>query len=340
MSGLGLALMLTLAQFAPGSTGELRVAVIDEAGLPLPGTVELVSEANQFRETYDTDSQGILVAKRVPFGMYRIAVMRDGFVTSAGLVEVRAAVPTQYRVTLSLAPVQAQVTVRADDTLIDARQTATVHRIGADLLQQRTTALPGRSLPDLVNTQPGWLLEANGILHPRGSEYQTQYIIDGQPLTDNRSPAFAPEIDADDVHAMNILTGGYPAEYGRKLGGVIDVMTSGNARQGLHGSVAGSFGSFDTKTGNAIAEYGWPRTTLSVSGGVAATDRYLDPPVEQNDTNSGTTAQASVHLERDLTDADRLGVIVRRGQVRFSVPNELVQQEAGQIGRASCRERV
>ena len=63
-------------------------------------------------------------------------------------------------------------------------------------MQQRTTALPGRALADLVNTQPGWLLEANGILHPRGSEYQTQYVVDGLPLTDNRSPAFAPELGA------------------------------------------------------------------------------------------------------------------------------------------------
>jgi len=38
--------------------------------------------------------------------------------------------------------------------------------------QQRITALPGRSLADVVNTESGWLLEANGILHPRGSEYR------------------------------------------------------------------------------------------------------------------------------------------------------------------------
>ena len=85
---------------------------------------------------------------------------------------------------------------------------AAAQHIGTDVLQQRMTALPGRSLPDLVNTQAGWLLEANGILHPRGSEYQTQYVLDGLPLTDNRSPAFASELDADDVHSLNILTAG------------------------------------------------------------------------------------------------------------------------------------
>ena len=106
-----------------------------------------------------------------------------------------------------------------DQTLVDPHQTSTANRIGAETLERRMTALPGRSLPDLVNTQPGWLLEANGILHPRGSEYQTQYGVDGLPLTDNRSPTFAPEVEADDVRSMNILTSGYPAEYGRKLGG-------------------------------------------------------------------------------------------------------------------------
>lgn len=151
------------------------------------------------------------------------------------------------------------------DTLLDPRQTVTVNRIGADTLKQRMTALPGRSLPDLVNTQSGWLLEANGILHPRGSEYQTQYVIDGLPLTDNRSPAFAPEIAADDAHAMNILTGGYPAEYGRKLGGVIEVVTAGQARRGFHGSVGAAAGSFATKSGDMIGAYGGERTATRAS---------------------------------------------------------------------------
>src|SRR6266850_3742821 len=258
MSGCLLIVLVTLAQFAQSNTGELRISVVDAAGLPLQSRVELVSEANQLRESLETDPQGVLVAKRLPFGIYRVAVTRDGFATFARLVEVRSALPAEYHVTLSLAPVQAQVTVTPDDTLLDPHQTVTVNRIGADSLQQRLTALPGRSLPDLVNMQPGWLLEANGILHPRGSEYQTQYVVDGLPLTDNRSPSFAPEVEADDVHSMNILTAGYPAEYGRKLGGIIEVVTAADARQGFHGAIVASGGSFGTRTGYAAGQYGSP----------------------------------------------------------------------------------
>jgi len=321
-------IVVALAQFGQSNTGDLRVIVTDAAGLPVPSAVQLTSE--QFRETLDTDARGILVAKRLPFGIYRVTVTHEGFAPFAALVDIRSALPTDYRVALSLAPLQTGVTVTAEPGVLDPHQTTTLHRIGAEALQHRTTALPGRSLPDVVNTQPGWLLEANGILHPRGSEYQTQFVVDGLPLTDNRSPAFAPEIDADDVHGMTTLTGGYPAEYGRKLGGVIEVVTAGQARRGFHGGIGASIGSFGTKSGNTTGEYTWLRTTLGISGSVAVTDRYLDPPIEENDTNHGTTWRVAAHLEHDFTESDRAGLIVRRGQVRFLVPNERVQQEAGQ----------
>src|SRR6266702_3014609 len=55
---------------------------------------------------------------------------------------------------------------------------------------------PWRELLDLVAEQPGWVYEANGVLHPRGSEYDVQFVVDGLRLTQNRSPAFAPSFDA------------------------------------------------------------------------------------------------------------------------------------------------
>ena len=323
-------LLWAVAQFGQSDTGELRLTVTDPSGLPIQSAVELVSEANQLRQGLQTDPQGALVARRLPFGTYHIDVQRDGFAVFSGLIEIRSALPTEFRVTLSLAPLQTQVTVAVEETLVDLQRTSTMNRIGAETLQQRAAALPGRSLPDVVNTQPGWLLEANGVLHPRGSEYQTQYVVDGLPLTDNRSPSFAPEIEADDVHSMNILTAGYPAEYGRKLGGIIEVVTAGDARPGFHGNLAASGGSFRTGSGYAMGQYGWGPNTLGVSGNLAHTDRYLDPPVEENYTNGGTGKNVAVHFERELTDADRFGVIFRHAQSSFLVPNERLQQEAGQ----------
>ena len=129
---------------------------------------------------------------------------------------------------------------------------------------------------------------------------------------------------------MNVLTANYPAEYGRKLGGVIEVTTARDSRQGFHGRITASGGSFDTAGGYAQGQYGWGSNTLSVSGNAARTDRYLDAPVENNYTNSGTTGSFAAHFERDINQKDRFGVIVRREQARFLVPNEQVQEDAQQ----------
>lgn len=329
MPGL-FAFLLAAAQFAQSATGELRLTVTDAGGLSLQSHVRLSSEANQFEESVETSAGGTLVARPLPFGRYRVEVSRDGFAPFTTLLDIQSALPLDYHVTLTIAPVQAQVTVAAGDTLLDTRQTSTTNRVGTESLQRRLTALPGRALSDVVNTQPGWLLEANGILHPRGSEYQVQYVIDGLPVTDNRSPTFAPEFDADDVHAMSIITGGYPAEYGRKLGGVIEVVTAGAAREGWHGAGGASIGSFGSAAGSAATQYGWRHTTLGASANVAHTDRYLDPPVQENFTNSGTGSTVAVQFERELSSSDRLGIVVRHGETRFLVPNELVQEQAGQ----------
>src|SRR5829696_68685 len=253
---------MLVAPLSQVNTGELRVAVVDGSGLPLASTVELVSEANQVRTKVDTDENGVFVARPLPFGTYRITVAREGFAPITGAIEIRSALPTPYRVALSPAAVTAEVTVKPTETLMDPHQIAAVQRIGRETLDRRMAGAPGRALTDLVNTQPGWLLEANGILHPRGSEYQTQYVVDGLPLTDNRSLAFAPEIGADDVQAMSILTGGYPAEYGRKLGGVIEIVTAGQDRPGFHGGAALTTGSFATGGLDLSGAYSRKQTTI------------------------------------------------------------------------------
>ena len=326
-----LVVLLAAGQFGQSGAGELRLTVTDPSGLPVRGHVALVSAANQVAQNADTDAAGAFVAKRLPFGRYRLEVASPGFAPYTALIDIQSELPLDYHVRLTLTPVQTTVTVTTGDTLLDERQSSTANRLGADTLQRRVAALPGRSVSDVVNTQPGWLLEANGILHPRGSEYQVQYVVDGLPITDNRSPAFAPEFDADAVHAMTILTAGYPAEYGRKLGGVVEVVSADNARQGLHGSLIGSLASFATATGSARAQYGWGHNLFGVSGDLTRTDRYLDPPVEENFTNHGTGSNVAAHFERDFSSADRFGAIVRHGETGFQVPNERVQQDAGQV---------
>jgi len=316
--------------FGQSNMGELRLKVTDPAGLGVESSVELVSKANQFRRALATDEAGNLVAKRLPFGVYRVEIRQPGFALFSELVEIRSAIPAEHQAKLSLAAVNTSVVVGDRATLIDPHRTGTINRIGSDGIANRFPSLPGRSLVDLVNSQPGWLYEGNAVLHPRGSEYQTQFVVDGVPLTDNRSPSFGPEIEADDVQSMSVYTANFPVEYGRKMGGVVEVTTAKDTREGFHGKALASGGSFSTADGYVLGQYQWGKNTLGVSGDGAETARYLNPPVVQNYTDRGTTSDFAVRYERDLTDRDRPALTVRHEESRFEVPNEQVQEEAGQ----------
>jgi hypothetical protein len=322
--------LVALPLFAQSNRGELRLRVTDPQGLGVKTTVHIVSEANQYHNTLATSDEGSLDLQRLPFGVYRLEIAQPGFVPVTDSVEIHSALPVERKIQLKLPSVDQSVTVNAANTLIDPDQAGSVNQIGSEFLQTRLGSIPGRSMQDLVNSQPGWLYEGNAVLHPRGSEYQTQFVVDGVPLTDNRSPSFGPEIDADDVESMTIYTAGIPAEYGRKMGGVVEVNTVQDTQPGFHGQVVLSGGSFDSAGAFAKGEYSWGKNSFGASASGSMTDHYLNPVVPQNYSNTGTLGDFSADYERELTPNDRLSFIVRHEGSRYDIPNEYVQQTAGQ----------
>jgi hypothetical protein len=323
-------LLLSSPLFAQSNTGELHLKVADPSGLGVRTSVLIVSEANQYRNTLATAEDGTLDVQHLPFGIYRLDITQAGFAPASEAVEIRSSIALEFTIQLKLTSVTQTVTVSAPDTLIDPDQAGAVSQIGSDTIQHRLSSLPGRSLQDLVNAQPGWLYEGNAVLHPRGSEYQTQFVVDGIPLTDNRSPSFGPEIEADDVQSMSIYTAGVPAEYGRKMGGIVEVNTLQDSAEGFHGQVVLSGGSFDSAGAFGQGQYVWGKNTLGVSASGSMTDHYLNPVVPQNFSNTGTLGDFSMHYQRNLTPNDRLSLSVRHEVSRYDIPNELVQESAGQ----------
>lgn len=325
-----LLLFCVVPLFGQSNSGELRLKVIDPSGLAVKTSVQIVSEANQYRNTLVTSDQGTLDVQRLPFGVYQLKVDQSGFAATAESVEIRSVIATEFTLQLKVSPVSSSVTVSAANTLIDPDQPGSVSQVGTQAIQNRVSSVPGRSLQDLVDSQPGWIYEGNAVLHPRGSEYQTQFVVDGVPLTDNRSPSFGPEMDADDLQSMSIYTAGIPAEYGRKMGGVVELNTAPDMQEGFHGQVVLSGGSFDSAGAFAEGQYVWGKNALGASASGSMTDHYLNPVVPENFTNTGTLGDFSIHYDRTFTPNDRVSFIVRHELARYDIPNELIQELASQ----------
>jgi hypothetical protein len=318
--------------------GEIRLQVRDPKGGPVVASGELANEIDQIQRRVLTDQDGLGIIRELPFGVYRLRVSHQGFVPTQSLIDVRSEVPLAVSVPLGLAPIESRIEVTDGATLIDPKHAAFAYAIGPITLNQQIPAQMGHSITDAVDSEPGWLYEANGVLHPRGSEYGVQFVVNGLPLTENRSPAFAPALEADDVESMRVMTAGFPAEYGRKLGGVVEVTTAENLPPGFHMAAAAEGGSFQMFAGVMEMGYARGRSQFLLTGDGGFTGRYLDPPVIANYTNHGSTGGFTKTYLRDLTDRDRLRVCFRRDAVRYLVPNELVQQEAGQRQDAAATE--
>ena len=316
--------------FAQVMEGRLAVHVSDPSGAAIPALVQLVGRSPEFVATETADETGRAVLKRLPLGQYRLLVRQAGFEDLSRPVEIRSAIPQSVQVVLQVGALHEELTVENPAPLLNPFQPSQPMQAGRLNLNRTPGTTLGRSTIDVVTTLPGWLLEANAVLHPRGSEYDTQYVIDGMPLYDNRSIAFAPAFENDEFEAVNVLTAGIPAEYGRRLGGVIALDTRRAERRGHNTALDLQAGGYGTYFGSMSHQFAADRTTFSIGLQAGQTDRYLDPPSIENFTNSASAGGFNARLARDLSPRDQLTVYLRYNRTGFLVPNDLEQQAAGQ----------
>jgi len=318
--------------------GELHVTVHDPRGAGLEVEVELVSRTTESHSNFSTDPQGQLLIRGLPFGVYQLTLAAPNFYPWTGTIEIRSEVPVQVSSTLIVAGVDTRVDVIAPRMVVDPYSAGSVRIIDNASLRENISTQPAHDLSSSINDLPGWLYEANGVLHPRGSEYDVQYVVDGLTVTENRSPAFAPPYDTSDVDWARVMTASYPAEFGRKLGGVVEVTSNTNQYSGLHGRMDIEGGSFATVESSGEISYVDHKERITIQGNGFGTDRYLDPPVIENFTNNASAKGFGLGYEHDFSEKTRLRLSVTHNDVHFLVPNELVQQESGQRQHATNEE--
>jgi hypothetical protein len=336
--GVLLLFLLPLVSRAQDRSGELRLSVTDSSGAALPAHGVLSSQASHFELSFNTGPTGEYTIKKLPLGIYKLSLEHLGFALYSSLIEIRSELPLKFSAELTVATVTQTVNVQDSDTLLDTTNAGNLYQLGAPTLRDWAATVPGRQAIEVVQAQPGWLLEANGVLHPRGSEYDTQFVADGLPILNNRSPAFSPSEDLDDVQTVKTYTSGIPAEFGRKVGGVVETVTDRNPAHGFHGSTVLGGGSFNTENGFLGTSYYDGRNLFGLSMNAGRTDRFLDPPVTENFTNRATIAGGKGSFERDLTQKDRLRLSLSFDRAGFMVPNELIQQGT-QPGEAQRQDR-
>ncbi len=333
-------LCLSITAFAQTRIGTVQGVVKDPNGALVSGaTVTMTQAVTGYQQTAQTDAQGTFRLVNVPFNTYTVRVEAPGFQNAEQKVDLESNIPYSLDFTLTLGQTTETVTVTGGGSaLVEPDKTSSDTDIDQTLLERPTGAVPSRGIEAIVASVPGFATDDNGRLHPRGSESQVQYVIDGVPITDNLSAIFSTSLDARILRTAEVLTGGIPAEFGDKLAGVVNVNTRSGLETPTQGGISFSGGSFSTGEIGAdfstrTKKFGF-LTNLSAS----TSQRFLDPPTIENFHNFGRTGKGFFRLDYQFDQNNTLRGTFLFGGSNFQVPNRVEQELAGQDQRERLRD--
>lgn len=102
------------------------------------------------------------------------------------------------------------------------------------------------SLPKLLTiTTPGSVQGPFGQTFFRGNHANIQYQIDGVQLPESPSNTFGQAISPRNIESMEVITGGIPAEYGQRLGAVVNIISK-SGQEVNAGEIELNYGSYNT----------------------------------------------------------------------------------------------
>jgi len=202
-----------LAAQSLGGAGTLRGIVRDATDAPVPSaTVELSNPVTSFSRQTKTGSDGVFTISGIPPNNYRLLVALAGFQTVSTNIAIQTAIPMDLKVRLEIASQQTTVTVEATtDNLVENRATVS-NTVDRQLLAALPTSSSDFGLNDaIIYTTAGIAADSNGFFHPLGDHAQVSYVIDGQPVSDQRNKVFSTSIPVNAIQSMEVISGSPPA---------------------------------------------------------------------------------------------------------------------------------
>jgi outer membrane cobalamin receptor len=314
---------------------------VDEQGAAIPGvTVALRQPASGLERTTVTDLTGRFEIANLPAGTHDLVFSLPGFADERQRVQATTSAPVEVHPILKLAGLTDTVSVVPSAPAVDTSSAGTRHAVSVTRIERLPVAATSRGLEGVLVAFPGFAQNANGAIHPRGAHNQMTFVVDGLPISDQLTGAFANSLDVAVIQTAEVMTGNIPAEFGGKVSGVAVL----NSRSGLGtdrpgtGAVSIGYGGFDTAQG--AVQVGGERGRLGYFGSVTTmrTDRFLDQVSLDNLHNDGASTRGFGRFDVKVSDRTQLRGHVMGGASRFELANLRSQQAAGQDQRQALND--
>src|SRR5262245_14544845 len=247
ITSLSQVLVAALALFAAGrvfaqgaNTGALTGRVTDAASGQAVAGVTVVAQGPQGEQAEITDDTGTYTITGLVPGQYVVRYYFANVKVERTNVTVYADKKIQINV-----PIQTKATAAETYTITEKAPTVDIGstKIGTTITKEFTTNVPtGRNFETVSTVAPGAVKDDNGISFAGATSFENNYVIDGINVTSvhmsQASPAATGSaLNLDFVQEVEVITGGYNAEYGRATGGVVNVITKSGSNE-FHGDAA------------------------------------------------------------------------------------------------------
>lgn len=209
-------------------------SIFGQVQSPAGTTVLMVNPATGLKRTVTPDASGRYVATSMPIGTYKVDVMRDGKVVGSTTVEVVAGQGADA----TIVPATQTVQVSGRRTRIDISNTNN----GASFTARELAALPvAKNVAAIIqlapNTTRGDTRYAAGDSFGGGGPSENAYYINGFPVTNPLTQLGSSELPFGSIAQAQVLTGGFGAEFGRSVGGVVNITTKSGTNNWEVGAV-------------------------------------------------------------------------------------------------------
>ncbi|MDI4632646.1 TonB-dependent receptor [Pelomonas sp. V22] len=221
------ALALGLMAAAPlaWSQSNTTTTIYGEVKAAAGASIVLQNLSTGVLRTLTPDSAGRYQANSMPPGRYQVRLVRDGKVESTQ--EVEALVGGGVEANFGAANTLATVVVSGAAKRIDVSNTNN----GVVFAAQELKALPvANDVLAVVQLTPGVTRNTNGQygnapqIGGSGAS-ENAYYVNGFPVTNILTGVGMSELPFGAIGNMQVLTGGYGAEFGRSTGGVVNITT-------------------------------------------------------------------------------------------------------------------
>jgi outer membrane receptor protein involved in Fe transport len=228
-----------LASAQSDTTGAIQGTVTDQKdGSALAGvTVIATSPSLAQTQTAITDEKGTYKINDLPPGDYLVTFYyADITVDHANIhVGIGKATPVFQKINQAQAGGEV-VHVTATAPTIDP--TSTTQGITIDKNYIKNIPVPGRTFEAALGAAAGSQGDAMGTSFSGSSSLENQYYVDGVNTTNLTFGTVGSPVINDFIEEIEVITGGYNAEYGRATGGIVNVVTKSGSNE-FKGSIFG-----------------------------------------------------------------------------------------------------